>query len=195
MLNKTAKLIRFFTVPPVVVAAVMTLLFFFETVFPTPLDFALTLLFLAIVPVLAYPLPQLVPAFRRGGQKIQRRLAFILTPSGYIGAVITSVLRNAIPNLLYISVVYLLSVLLLILVNKLTPVHASGHACSIAGPIALLCCFMASWYVILPALFLYCACFWASVRLGRHSVRELLVGSAVPLVASALCYFPILPAF
>ncbi len=195
MLDRISKMIRFVTVPPVVVAAVMALLFFFENVFPAPLDFALAVFFLAVVPVLAYPLQYLVPAFRRGGQKMQRKLAFILTPIGYIGAVITSIVRNAIPNLLYISVVYLASVLLLILINKFTPVHASGHACSIAGPIVLLCCFMASWYVILPAVCIYCACFWASVHLGRHTVREFLIGSFVPLAASALCYFPILPTF
>ncbi len=195
MLDRTAKIIRFLTVPPLVVAAVMTLLFCFESVFPTPLDFALTLFFLAIVPVLAYPLQQLVPAWRAGGQKMQRKLAFILTPIGYVGAVIASVARNAIPNLLYISVVYLSSVVVLLLVNKLTPWHASGHGCSIAGPIVLLCCFLASPAVILPAVALYGLCFWASLHLKRHTVSEFLLGSVIPMLCALVCYFFIHPAF
>ncbi len=195
MLNKIAKIIRFLTVPPLVVAAVMTLLFCFESVFPQTLDFILTLLFLAVVPVLAYPLQRVVPVWRAGGQRMQRKLAFILTPIGYIGAVIASIVRNAIPNLLYISVVYLTSVLVLLLVNKLTPWHASGHGCSIAGPIVLLCCFMASPFVILPAIAVYALCFWASIHLKRHTVSEFLLGSVIPMLCALVCYFFIHPTF
>ncbi len=194
-MTHVAKAVRFLTVPPLVVALVMTLLFCRARVFPAPLDFALILLFLAVVPVLAYPIQRLVPALRKGGQAAQRRLAFALTPLGYLGAVIICVLRKAVPNLLYISVVYFASVLLLLAVNKLTPLRASGHGCSIAGPIVLLCCFLSSWYVILPAIALYAVCFWASVYLGRHTVSEFLLGSLIPVLTALICYFPIRPIF
>ena len=66
MLQKFAKLIRFITVPPIIVTAELLLLFFFEDVFPATLDFWLTLICLAVIPTLAYPLQKIVPAFRRG---------------------------------------------------------------------------------------------------------------------------------
>ena len=193
-MNGFAKLIRFLTVPPLVVAAELLALLFFENVFPEALDFWLMLFCLGIVPVLAYPLQKIVPAFRDGGQKMQRRLAFILSPMGYVAAVLISVLRHAIPNLLYVSVVYLLSVILLLLLNKLTPFHASGHGCSLAGSIILPCLFI-GWYAIVPGVVLFGLSFWASVYLKRHTAREFLLGAMCAAFSALLCYFFIHPSF
>ena len=192
--DKIAKIVRFVTVPPLVVTAVMTILLFLEDVFPTVLDYALTVLFLGFLPVLAYPLQKLVPAWRRGGRTVQRRLAFIVTPLSYAGAVIAAVLRRAIPDLLYISVVYLLSVVLLLLFNKLTPLRASGHACGLAGTVILPCLFI-GWRAILPGVLLFGLAFWASVRLKRHTAREFLLGAALAALAAFVCFFFIRPAF
>ena len=194
MLQKFAKCIRFLTVPPIVVSAELLLLFFFEDVFPAAADFWLALLCLAIIPTLAYPLQKLVPAWRAGGQRMQRRLAFILSPVGYIGAVICSILRGAIPNLLYISVVYLVSVVLLLLINKLTPFHASGHGCSLCGSVFLPCLFL-GWYAFIPGAIFFGLSFWASVYLKRHTVREFLLGAACSALSALVCYFFIHPAF
>ena len=194
MLQKTAKFIRFLTVPPIVVTVELLLLLFMENIFPEMLDFWLTLFCLGILPVLAYPLQRIVPVFREGGQRMQRRLAFILSPLGYVAAVIISIVRNAIPNLLYISTVYLLSVILLLLLNKLTPFHASGHGCSLAGSIILPCLFI-GWYAILPGVILFGLSFWASVYLKRHTVREFLLGAACATISALVCYFFIHPSF
>ena len=194
MLAKFAKLIRFITVPPIVVTAELLLLLLFENVFPELLDFYLILFCLALLPVLAYPLQKIVPAFREGGQKMQRRLAFILSPMGYIAAVIISILRNAIPNLLYISVVYLFSVVLLLLFNKLTPLRASGHGCSLAGSIILPCLFM-GWIAIIPGVLLFLLSFWASLYLKRHTVSEFLLGASCAAFSAFVCYFLIHPSF
>ena len=194
MLREIAKLIRFVSVPPIVVAAELTVLLLFEDVFPKTLDFWLALFFLGILPVLAYPLQRFIPAFRRGGQRMQRKLAFILSPIGYLGAVICSILRGAIPNLLYISLVYLLSVILLILINTLTSFHASGHGCSIGGSIILPCLFLGG-YAILPGLLLFGLVFWASVYLKRHTPGEFLLGALCALISAVCCYFLLHPAF
>jgi hypothetical protein len=78
-LYKMAKLIRALTVPPVMVTALLLLLFFGDDVFPTVLDFILALILLAIVPVLAYVAQKLLPGWKNGGQKAQRKLAFIFS--------------------------------------------------------------------------------------------------------------------
>ena len=194
MIRGFAKLIRFVTVPPVVVAAELLLLLFFEDVFPTLTDFWLALICLAVVPVLAYPLQRIVPAFRKGGQKMQRRLAFILSPIGYAAAVVISILRDAIPNLLYISVVYLLSVILLTAINKLTPWHASGHGCVLCGSVFLPCLFL-GWIAFIPGAIFFAASFWASVYLKRHTVREFLLGAATSVFSAIVCYLFIHPTF
>ena len=194
MLHGIAKTIRFVTVPPIVVAAELTVLLLFEDVFPQTLDFWLALLCLGILPVFAYPLQRFVPAFRQGGQKMQRKLAFVLSPIGYIGAVICSILRGAVPNLLYISIVYLLSVILLILINALTSFHASGHGCSIGGSIILPCLFLGG-YAILPGGLLFGLVFWASVYLKRHTPSEFLLGALCALVSAVSCYFLLHPVF
>lgn len=194
MIRGFAKLIRFVTVPPVVVAAELLLLLFFADVFPALADFWLALVCLAVVPVLAYPLQRIVPVFRKGGQKMQRKLAFILSPIGYAAAVVISILRDAIPNLLYISVVYLLSVILLTVINKLTPWHASGHGCVLCGSVFLPCLFL-GWIAFIPGAIFFAAAFWASVYLKRHTVREFLLGAATSVLCAIVCYFFIHPTF
>ena len=194
VLRSVAKVIRFVTVPPLVVTAELLLLLFFEDVFPKTLDSWLALVCLAAVPCMAYPLQRLVPAWRAKGQRMQRKLAFILSPVGYTAAVICSVLRDAIPNLLYISVVYLVSVAVLSTVNKFTPFHASGHGCVLCGSVFLPCLFM-GWVAFIPGALFFAASFWASVYLKRHTVREFLLGAACSALSALVCYFFIHPTF
>ena len=194
MLHKIAKTIRVLTVPPVMVAALLTVLYYFDNVFPTLGDYWLSLLFLAIVPVLAYPFQKLVPKLREGGRKTQRNLAFVFSIFGYGGAVLSSILRGAIPNLLYISVVYLLSVIILSVINLLTPWRASGHGCSIMGPLFLLCLFI-GWQAIPIGVILYAASLWASLYMKRHTLREFILGSLCAVFSAVVCIFIFHPIF
>ena len=193
-LTKIAKAIRVLTIPPLMVAALLSVLFFCDDVFPTVGDYLLSMLFLAIVPVMAYPLQRVVPAWRRGGRRTERKLAFVISIFSYGAAVACSVARDAVPNLLFISVVYFASVLILTLFNTLTPWRASGHACSIAGPILLICLFV-GWYAIPIGAVLYVASFWASVYMKRHTVREFLLGTLSAALAAVICYFIVHPIF
>lgn len=190
-----AKIIRGCTVPPAIVTALLLLLYFLrDDVVTNPLDLVFSLFFLAVVPVLAYPLQAIVPAFRPGGQKMKRKLAFILSIMGYIAAFTVSLIRGAIPNLAYIDAVYLCSVCVLTTLNIFTPWHASGHACSIVGPIALLACFF-GWHAILLGGAVVALSFWSSVYLKRHTVREYLLGAVSPLISALLMYPLFLPTF
>lgn len=194
MKNKIAKIIRMVTVPPVMVAALLTILFFCDDIFPTVADYVLALLFLAVVPVLAYPVQMLVPKWRAGGRKAQRLLAFVFSFVGYSAAVVVSIVRDAVPNLLYISAVYLVSVIILTLFNCFSPWRASGHACSIAGPILLICLF-SGYYAIPAGVLVFVASFWASVYMKRHTVREFLLGALCSGLAGLVTYFIVHPIF
>ena len=187
-MRRFAKLIRGITVPPVIVSVLLILLYFFEdNAVPTALDLVFSLFFLAFVPILAYPLQLTVPAFRPGGQKMMRRLAFILSILGYSAALTVSLVRGAVPNLVYIDAVYLCSVAVLTALNLATPWHASGHACSIVGPIALLGCFM-GWGALAVGVVAVALSLWSSVYLGRHTVREYVLGALASLLSAALMY-------
>ena len=193
-MNKLAKAIRVLTIPPLMVAALLCVLFFFDDVFPTTTDFWLAMLLLAIVPVLAYPFQKLFPRLAVGGRSMQRKLAFVFSFLGYGTAVVCSILRDAVPNLLYISVVYLVSVILLTVFNCLTPWRASGHACSTSGPILLICLFI-GWYAIPIGVLVFGASFWASVYMKRHTVREFALGVLCALGAAIITYFLVHPVF
>ena len=194
-MKSVAKLIRGITVPPAVVSVLLILLWQKRTdVIGNAVDFWLSILFLAVVPVLAYPLQRLLPSFRAQGQRGARKLAFALSIVGYITAFVLSLARGAVPNLAYIDAVYLCSVLVLTLINLFTPFHASGHACSIVGPVALLACFFGLPAVLLGALVVALS-LWSSVYLKRHTFSEYLLGACAPLLSGVLMYFVFWPPF
>lgn len=190
-----AKIVRGVTVPPVMVSLFLLFLFFFrDDVLTNVPDLLFSLCFLAILPVLAYPLQSIVPAFRPGGQKMKRKLAFILSLVGYTAALAVSLLRNAVPNLAYIDAVYLCSVIILTLINLLTPWRASGHACSLVGPAVMICFFM-GWPAVIPAVLLTALSFWASIYLKRHTPREFLLGALSSSLSIVLMYLVFHPVF
>ncbi len=192
MLKKIAKAVRVLTVPPVMVAVLMTLLWFFADVFLSAADFFWILLFLGAVPLFAYPFQKMIPTLRAGGRKMQRRLAFLWAIGGYIGALVFALLRRAGKNALFLVVVYCLSLLFLTAIN-LTPLHASGHASSLVGPLTLLVLFIGP--VVLPfGIFLFFLTLWASLYLGRHTIREFLLGALLSLAAIGISYLLLRPA-
>ena len=194
-MKKLAKIVRGVTVPPIMVSLFLLFLYFFrDDVLTNIPDLCFSLLFLAILPVLAYPLQATIPAFRPGGQKMKRKLAFVLSLVGYTAALIVSLLRDAVPNLAYIDAVYLCSVVVLTLINLLTPWHASGHACSLVGP-AVMICFFIGWPAVVPALLLTALSFWASVYLKRHTPREFLLGALSSSLSILLMYLIFQPVF
>lgn len=172
-----AKMIRVLTVPPVMVGTLIILLSVLRPdVITSPAESLLALLFLAIIPILAYPISALIPSLRAKGRNGQRELAFILSAAGYTGGVIYAMVAHVNISLAVIFWTYFVSVIFLTLLNKVIRVKASGHACSIAGPIGLVCYFLPP--ILIPVcLLLYGGIFWASVRMGRHTVREFLLGS------------------
>ncbi len=172
-----AKIIRVITVPPVMVGTLIILLSVLRTdVFAGFGQSLLTLLFLAIIPVLAYPISMMLPAIREKGRDGQRNLAFALSAVGYAGGFVYGLAAHVSTPLMIIFGTYFLSVIVLTFMNKVIKVRASGHACSIAGPIGLVC-YLLPPVCIVVSLCLYAAIFWASVHMGRHTVREFIWGS------------------
>lgn len=172
-----AKIIRVVTIPPVMVGTLIILLSTLRTdVFEGFSQSLLTLLFLAIIPILAYPISYMVPSIRQKGRDGQRNLAFVFSAVGYAGGVAYGLISGVNESQMIIFGTYFLSVIVLTFMNKIIKVRASGHACSIAGPIGLVCYFLPP-VCIVASLCLYAVIFWASVHMGRHTVKEFIWGS------------------
>lgn len=184
--EKAAKLIRAGTVPPVLVCALLLIVYFFcPDVFAGPVQLALSLLFLVAVPLLAYPLAALLPLYRKQGREGQRNLAFLLNPLGYLAAVIYGCSADVSRSLLLIYLTYFLSVAVLLIFNKVLRQRASGHACGIAGPLILLIYFI-GWMCVLPCAIIFAAVTWSSLYLHRHTLGELTAGSVTALLSFAM---------
>lgn len=172
-----AKIIRVVSIPPVMVGTLILLLSFFRSdVFANVTESLMTLLFLAIIPILAYPVSMIVPSIKQKGRDGQRNLAFALSAVGYACGFVYGLLAHVSVPLMIIFGTYLLSIIVLTIMNKVIKVRASGHACSIAGPIGLVCYFLPPVCVV-GSLCLYVAIFWASVHMGRHTVKEFIWGT------------------
>ena len=177
-----AKAIRTATDPPVMVAGLVLVLYVARSeMFRSWIDLATSLLGLAIFPVLAYPLSAAVPAIRRGGRAAQRSLAMYLSVAGYAGVFLYGLLARVERGLMLIYASYLLSVILLVAINKLLRFRASGHGCSVTGPLVLTCYFLGTGGII-AGIALWGAILWASLVRRSHTLREFLSGSATCVV-------------
>ena len=186
-MTKLAKSVRFLTVPPLVVGVLLTFLYAFGNVFSSFLEASLSFLFLAAAPVLAYPFAALVPALRRQGREGMRNMAFLFSAVGYAAGLAVSLVLGSI-GMRFLFFVYFGSFLLLAFLNKGVHLRASGHACSVMGPVLL----SAFYFGPIPAvcgILCWGGVLWASVYAKRHTLKEFLLGSACSAVSFAVCAF------
>lgn len=163
------------TVPPVLVCVlILTLALSRDDIFYHPLDIILSLVFLGIFPVLAYPLQPFLPFFKENGRAGQRKLAFILNIIGYTLAFVSGLFLHVNSRLMLIDMTYFFSVVLLTILNLLH-IRTSGHACSATGPLVLLIYFTGATTII-PCLIIMFLIVWSSLVLKRHTVKDLIFG-------------------
>jgi hypothetical protein len=186
MKMKAAKIIRVITVPPVMAGSLILILALCRKgMFRGAGDIVLAVLSLMIIPVLAYPLQNVIPGFKGKGRDGQRKLAFIFTLFGYLAGTIIGYLTHVTADLQFVLNAYLLSVLILIFFNKVLHIRASGHGCSVTGPLVLLIYFIGP-VVILPCIMLACAVVWSSVLLKRHKPSDLAFGGLSVIISCAI---------
>ncbi|NLM85054.1 MAG: hypothetical protein GX189_10220 [Clostridiales bacterium] len=171
--------IRVLTIAPVMALVLLLALFFARRdVFGNTLNFALAVIFLVVFPILAYPLQPVIPRYKTRGREGQRSLAMLMAFLGYVLGLVCALLLPVSRYLLVIYMTYLLSALILIALNKVFGIKASGHACGVSGPIFSMVYFISPW--ILWGLLLLPAVYWASLKMGRHTGVELVIGTAIP---------------
>ncbi len=182
MKSKITKIIRVLTVAPLMAFfTVLTLFLVSDEAFGgSTLLFLLSVLFLTVLPLLAYPLQPVIPGFRKKGREGQRNLAMLFANGGYILGCITNLFMDAPTVLWIIYLEYLFSGMLILIFNKVFKLRASAHACGVIGPGVMLFSFG-----IYPALavsaILWGAALWASLSMKRHTVPQFIGGSAIPI--------------
>ena len=177
MSNKFAKTIRVITIPPVLVFLLLTLLLKdFSTFYRSLSDYVGAVVFLMMIPALAYPFQKVVPSLRDKGRDMQRKLAFVFSISGYTLGLIYAVASGAEAKLTSIYIGYFCSVIFLTLFNKVLKIHASGHAAGITGPLLYVVWYGEIWLLPLAAM-LYFAIIWSSLKMKRHTMPEFMLGT------------------
>jgi hypothetical protein len=187
--NVLAKTVRIISVAPVMAAVMLVELFIRRPdIYGGTLSFVLAIIFMCVFPLLGYPLQPLIKRYRGRGREGQRTLAMIFANAGYVLGCVSAFILRAPKGYLLIYLSYLASVLLIILFNKIFHIRASGHACGVVGPFAILLYFGELFGLIgIPIFALVC---WASLRIKRHTPMQLLCGAMISLISLlivALC--------
>ncbi len=174
---KIAHAVRIVSVPPVMVGILLILLFTLrDDVFASPWEFAVSLMGLTVLPVLAYPVSFAVPALRAKGREGQRSLAMYFSTVGYVGVFVYGLIAQVGTGLMHIYAGYLFSVIIILIGNKICKVRISGHACSVSGPLVYSGYFLGVWGIIVGVA-CWCAILWASLVMKRHTFREFIFGT------------------
>lgn len=183
VLEKIAKVVRVITVAPIMAAILIAVLYWQVPEFRDVYVMIISIVFLVVFPLLAYPLQPLIPGFKDKGREGQRNLAMLFAVIGYVVIVLVAVFINPSSGTWIIYLTYLLSAVLIALLNKVIRVKASGHACGVAGPVLALIWFAGAG--ALYGLIFLALVYWASLKTKRHKFVELLAGTLVPGCALA----------
>ncbi len=184
-MKKAAKLIRILTIAPLMAAGMLILLFFTKPEILGGLpSFWCAILFLTVLPILAYPMQPLFPHYRELGREGQRSLAILFAVAGYILGCVSNLFFSAGLGMWIIYLEYLLSGMGILICNKVFRLKASGHACGVAGPVVLLIYFgvpAAIFGTVLLGLVLA-----ASLITKRHTWQQFLGGAFISVASMCL---------
>ena len=188
---KAALAIRIITLPPIIAGILVSLLYFLLPGSFGLMEYILSLVFLVVLPLLGYPLQRFIPGFKDKGREGQRNLALIMSIVGYIAGFIVALCTNVSGILFIVYLTYLISGALLILFNKGFKIKASGHAGGFAGPLTVAICLISSWFYF--GLAVLALVFWASLKMKRHTLSQLIIGSFIPVAAFFVSVLLVMP--
>lgn len=178
-----AKIVRIVTAPHFMAMTLSTLLYISmgETAFASRLHYAESLFTLGILPMVPYLICAVIPSLRRKGRKLERTLGIVFSVLGYIMGTLFSLFGGgtAVETTLYLT--YLISGAAIALLSFAMHFKASGHTCGVSGPAAMLVYYLGAAFI--PMFALLIPVFMSSLKLRRHSVSQLIVGSVVPVVS------------
>ncbi|MDD2568456.1 MAG: hypothetical protein PHQ49_02250 [Clostridia bacterium] len=176
------KIIRVITIVPIMAFAMLTIMYCLRPVlFGSIMQYVFAVLFLTVLPMLAYPLQPVIPKYKNAGREGQRNLAIVMAVIGYVLGIVVAICTDATKAVWIIYLTYLFSGMGIVIFNKLIKFRASGHACGIAGPITILVYFIGpSGFWGLPVFILS---LFSSLAMKRHTIVQFLLGSGIAVLA------------
>lgn len=180
MSESCAKVIRIITLPQVLVFFLILLLG--DQIPPWHHEMAIVLL--CVVPLISYLYWRISPELREQGRKSQRKLAIIFSVTGYILGTIYCIAFGGSKTELFMYLCYVICGVLIALSSYGFHIKSSGHAAGVVGPVMILSLRVSPWYLF--GLLLMIPVGISSVRLGRHTPKELLLGSCYPVIATLI---------
>lgn len=190
-MKKTAFVMRIITVAPFIAFMTVSLIYLFAYDTVSGLSHYLNFIIsYTVFPLLAYPVSYLIPKLKAKGRKFQRKLAIVFSVAGYLAAFIFLSVSGGSHNEWMICLSYLLSGIIIALLSFVFKFKASGHACGVSGPIAMLIYIFGPVWII--GYLLLGAVFWCSLKTKRHTLPELIAGSLITPIIILLLHF-ILP--
>lgn len=180
---RTAKIIRTATVPPVFAALLATILYIAmgDAAFANRFHYAEAIFSLSLLPLIPYALCAVIPALKKRGRKFERAVALIFSVIGYLMGAAFAFFGGGVQAEKVMFGTYLCSGLLLAVLSFVFKYRASGHACGVAGPVAMLTSYLG--LAFLPSALLLIPIGISSVRLGRHTYLQFIIGAAVSVAA------------
>ncbi len=185
-MKKSDYIVRILSVAPVLAAVMVIVLFVTKRdMFRSPATFGIMVATLGVLPLLAYPMQRFIPKFKDGGRRAQRTLAMIFAVIGYVLCTVLLFVFKATNREMLVCLTYLISGILILIINKVFKIHVSGHGCGVCGPIPVL---LVLGSYIAAAVYAVSAVFVciSSVRSKRHTFPEFLGGAAVSVVTAIL---------
>ncbi|MBR2834377.1 MAG: hypothetical protein IKE43_01485 [Coriobacteriales bacterium] len=180
MSERTAKIIRVLTLPPVLLLPALLLL---HRQYPDGHIWAAILL-LCGLPALSYLIWRTIPQFYHGGRPLQRKLAALFSVCGYVLGLLYCLITRGSDTELYIYLCYLISGGMIALSPYCMHIKISGHAAGVVGPVMALTFRLSPWFLL--GLLIMIPVWKSSVVLGRHTTRELLLGGCYAVFVGVL---------
>lgn len=191
-MEKIFYVIRKITVPPIFAMAFLIVIYFMQpSIFTSVGQLICGIIFLAILPILGYPLQKYIPYFKEKGREGQRSLAMIFSVAGYLLGAFIVFITKALSELCIVYLEYLLSGILMLVFNKGFHLKASGHACGIVAPVLLFVYFNMLIPAVIGAVFVIPVLI-SSLKTKRHTMPQLLGGCMISAVCLVIIkYFDI----
>lgn len=131
-MDRFYKTVRIATIPSITALMLLIILLIYDIV--TAIEMITAFVFLSILLIMSYPLQRFIPPFKYDGRNGQRNLAILFSVIRYVLGVTVSLITNAHRDALFIYIVYLMSGILILVINKIFHFKASGHSCACLVP-------------------------------------------------------------
>lgn len=149
--------------------------------FITPVHYLDSLFTLCLLPLLGYVICRAVPSLKSKGRHLERVLAIAFSLLGYLLGVAFALIGGGTKTELTLYFTYLISGLLTAICSFVFKFKASGHACGVSGPAAMLSMYMGPVYALSFAVLV--PVYISSLKLERHTLSQLIAGTIIPVIA------------